>query len=307
MSRLRNASFVVAISLSWAGCLEAADFAKIQVDSDPGVRLEGNVRIEARDCVQAGGNSAFQGPEKVGPFDSADQLPEIGNPLIGGGTVFMPGDESVGIWHVSTLCESYTYEGKEFAGLQMGWIAKLIRRPSFDAWGDPRLSFIVADLSFNNQAFVTAAQVGTGGAEISLATGLKVDWLVPDRYLHVVISEANHGTFEFTSEITKQFAEKRTEHIRFWMLPSSDGMHGHDATPAAASYRPISIDVFDTAKPGARKLAGDDLGPFTHLNVPDEVPPHAGNVVGHYWDRFDRVVEIGPAPEGITFTETWLH
>lgn len=291
--------------LAMAGCLEVQTPAG--GEEAPAPDLAPGLRIEAKDCHQAGGNSVYEGTSVYGPFPSANQLPEIGNPTIGAfGAIFMPGDVSHGIWHVVTLCESYVYEGKTYEDFAMGWIAALIERPEFDTWGEPRLQFVVADLSFGNAELADALRAATGGAEISPGTEYSIEWLVPERkYVHVVLSEVNHGTFDFTAEIHKAYGAKPEEQFRFWMLSSADGHeHAHGEAPEEGGlYRPISLEVYDTPNgKGGMRIAGESVGTFTHL--PDG---HYGNPLGHYVDGFDRVIELGPAPEGITFNRTWLH
>lgn len=292
-----------------SGCLEGETrTASASPNEAPAIDLKEGLRIEAKDCIQGGGNSVYKGKQNYGPFPSANQLPEIGNPTIGAfGAIFMPGDVSHGIWHVATLCKSYTYQGKEYQNFGMGWIASLIERPDFDVWGEPRIQYVVADLSFNNDDFAQSARDATGGAEISLGTAYTIEWLVPaNKYMHVVLTEANHGTFDFTAEIHKEYGQKAEEHIRLWMLPSTDGewhSHGEAQDPAPKTYRPISIDMYDTPNgKGGTRIAGESVGTFTHF--PDG---HFGNPLGYYVDGFDRVIEIGPAPEGVTFERTWLH
>lgn len=312
--RFRIGFSVVALMASGlAGCLDENIPPGETANEAPAIAVDESLRIDAKDCIQGGGNSVYKGAGKpLGPFTTADQLPEIGNPTIGAfGAVFGPGDTSDGIWHIGTICKSYTYQGKEYKDFHMGWIAQLIERPDFDVWDEPRIQFMVADLSFNNDDFVTVSKEATRGAEISPATNMVIEWYAPEKYMHVVITEASHGTFDFTAEIHKEFAQKETEHLRFWMLPRTDGIgHAHcESNECSAAeenilYRPISIDLFDTAKPGARKLAGESLGTFVHLNGEEQ---HQGNPLGHYWDGFDRTIVIGPAPEGLTFDRTWLH
>ena len=300
---------------SFAGCLDdAVPASDEKVNEAPAIAIDERLKIEAKDCIQGGGNSVYKGKTNVGPFPSANQLPEIGNPTVGAfGAVFRPGDESYGIWHVGTMCKTYTYMGKEYQDFNMGWIAQMIERPDFDVWGEPRIQYIVADLSFNNDLFANTTKEATGGAEISKSTDMVIEWYAPETYMHVIIQEASHGTFDFTAEIHKEFAKKETEHIRFWMLPRADGMsHAHGCEMLACEgmdeepvkFRPISIDIFDTATGGGRKLAGESLGTFVHINGEEQ---HQGNPLGHYQDGFDRTIIIGPAPEGILYDETWLH
>jgi hypothetical protein len=301
---------------AFAGCLE--DKAALGLDQAsneaPAIAIDESLRIDAKDCIQAGGNSVYPGQMgKVGPFDAADQTPEIGKPTIGAFGMPVTGPAS-GIWHVTTLCKSYTYKGEEHQNFAMGWIAEMIERPDFDTWGEPRIQFIVADLSFNVEDYVAATKEATRGAEISPATENLIEWYVPEKYMHVVISEASHGTFDFTAELHKEFAKKETEHIRFWMLPRSDGMgHSHcEATCSAddevVKYRPISIDIFDTATGGGKKLAGESVGTFIHIqDVSDPTSNHPGNPLGHFQDGFDRTIVIGLAPEGIEYDRTWVH
>jgi hypothetical protein len=318
---MKLGSLIVAVAFAipvFAGCLDETKALTQPSNEAPTIGIDESLRIEAKDCIQAGGNSVYSQasyvpggwPPSVGPFVAADQRPEVGNPVIGafGTPVLGPAN---GIWHTTTICKSYIYKGEERQNFAMGWIAQMIERPDFDTWGEPRIQFMVADLSFNIQEYVDATREATGGAEISPATENLIEWLVPDRYIHVVIAEANHGTFDFTAEIHKEFGKKESEHIRFWMLPRSDGMsHGHCEScleDEPVMYRPISIDIFDTATGGGRKLAGESLGTFIHIQGDDPTGWHPGNPLGHYQDGFDRTIVIGPAPEGIEFDRTWLH
>ncbi|HEX9817042.1 MAG TPA: hypothetical protein VGB18_08685 [Candidatus Thermoplasmatota archaeon] len=311
--------------IAFAGCLDSAvPLGNENANEAPAIAVDERLKVEAKDCIQAGGNSVYGGPNTLGPFPSANQLPELGNPRVGafGATFKYPGDpaaapnaatESWGIWHVATMCKTYTYMGEEYQNFNMGWIAVMIERPDFDVWGEPRIQFVVADLSFNNDAFANNTKDATGGAEISKSTDMVIEWYAPEKYMHVIIQESNHGTFDFSAEIHNEFGKKESEHIRFWMLPRTDGMsHAHGcemlaceaADEAPPKYRPISIDIFDTATGGGTKLAGESLGTFIHVNGEEQ---HQGNPLGHYQDGFDRTIIIGPAPEGIEFEKTWLH
>jgi hypothetical protein len=316
-------SVLALFATTFAGCLDEALPAAADSNEAPAIVVDESLKIEAKDCIQAGGNSVYGGKTNVGPFPSANQLPELGNPRVGafGQTFTYAGDpapapraatESYGIWHVGAMCKSYTYMGKEYQDFNMGWIAQMIERPDFDVWGEPRIQFVVADLSFNNDDFANTTKAATRGAEISKSTDMVIEWYAPEKYMHVIIQEASHGTFDFTAEIHKEFAKKETEHIRFWMLPRTDGMsHAHgcelvacEADEAPPMYRPISIDIFDTATGGGTRLAGESLGTFIHINGEEQ---HQGNPLGHYQDGFDRTIIIGPAPEGIMYDTTWLH
>ena len=322
MKPLLIPAVLVFIGASFAGCLDdqkALDLAQ-ETNEAPAIGIDESLRIEAKDCMQAGGNSVYSQssyvpggwPPSVGPFKAADQRPEIGDPVVGAFGTPVTGPAN-GIWHVTTICKSYTYKGQEYQNFAMGWIAQLIERPDFDVWGEPRIQFVVADLSFNVNEYVDASREATGGAEISPATENLIEWYVPEKYMHVVISEAAHGTFDFTAELHKEFGKKESEHIRFWMLPRTDGMgHAHCEAECASAddpvkYRPISIDIFDTATGGGKKLAGESAGTFIHIQGDDPTGWHPGNPLGHYQDGFDRTIVIGPAPEGIEFDETWLH
>lgn len=301
-------SVLALFTISFAGCLDGALPATSKNEQEaPAIDLDEKLRIEAKDCIQAGGNSVYPGRMgKIGPFDAADQRPEVGDPVVGAFGMPVTGPSS-GIWHIGTMCDTYTYMGKELKNFQMGWIAQMIERPDFDTYGEPRIQFMVADLSFNNQDFVTSTGEATRGAEISLATNMVIEWYAPQKYMHVIITEANHGTFDFTAEIHKEFADMKEDHIRFWMLPALDGSHGHGhglSESEMTGYRPISLDYYITPKEGSKKLAGESLGTFLHINGEEQ---HQGNPLGHYWESFDLVIEVGPAPEGITFEETWLH
>ncbi len=296
------------VLMALAGCIEGEDVDPASSDENveaDAATVDPKLRIEAKNCHQGGGNSVYSmepGQTKIGPWYAQDQNPEVGDPVIGAYGMPVTGPSN-GIWHVATICESYTYMGEEYQDFGMGWIAQMIERPDYDEWGEPRIQFFVADLSFNNQDFVDAMYDATGGAEISKALETTIEMYPAEKYMHVVISEARHGTFDFTAELHKEFAQKQTEHIRFWMLVSSEGAHDHDEASDDPVYTPISVDIYDTVEgDGTWKLAGESVGTFTHF--PDG---HVGNPLGHYWDGFDRVIEIGPAPEGITHDVTWLH
>jgi hypothetical protein len=298
---------VIVCAAALAGCLGDEDHDALE---EQAMRLldVGNVRLEAYDCHQAGGNSVYamtEGETKVGPFYTADQRAEVGDPLIGayGQPVLGPAN---GIWHVATNCRSYTFAGETHDDFGMGWVAQMIERPDFDVWGEPRIQFLVADLSFSDEAFVAALKVAALGAEISPAYETSIEWIVSGSYMRVIITEANHGTFDFSAELHKEFTAKENEHIRFWMLPRVDGEahdHGGSADADGVLYRPIAIDIHDRMREGPTpRLAGESIGTFTHL--PDG---HVGNPLGHFQYGFDRVIEIGPVPADVVFDETWLH
>jgi hypothetical protein len=195
----------------------------------------------------------------------------------------------------------------------MGWIAQMIKKPEFDT-SDARLHFFVADLSFNELGFVKALKEGTGGAEVSPNQQTVIDLLPGGKYMRVIIQESNHGTFDFTAELHKEYGRKQTEHIRFWMLVATDGsghVHGgwESGAEAPGKYRPIAIDVYDTVDgQGQPRIAGDSVGTFVHLQDLDKpAENHVGNPLGHYQSGFSRTIRMAPLPEGVYYNETWLH
>jgi hypothetical protein len=317
--------FLIAVPIFLlAGCIAEPKAATLDVAGHTHDHMMSLPTLGASKCVQAGGNSLYPmtGPalpggmggaarDKVGPFHAADQRPEVGNPMIGAYGTPILGPQS-GIWHVGVVCDSYTYNGTVHPGFKMGWIAQMIQKPDFDT-SDARLHFMVADLSFNELGFVDELRDHTMGAEVSPNKQTMVEWMVPDKYMHVVISEASHGTFDFTAELHKDLGKKQTEHIRFWMLVATDGSHhdhGGRSAPAAKQYRPIAIDVFDTADGTGKRLAGESVGTFTHIqDLSKPANNHAGNPLGHYQDGFSRTITLvhDAAPEGLVYNETWLH
>lgn len=289
-------------SVGFAGCLEETMPAAA---TDPELAAPAALpAVVGSKCIQAGGNSVYSmqdGQTKIGPFYAADQRPEIGNPTIGAFGAPMTGPAN-GIWHVAVRCESYVFEGETHPGFRMGWIAQMIKRPDFDTDG-PRLQFFVADLSFDNIDFVSQLKMLTAGAEVSPNTEASIELFPLEKYMHVVISEESHGTFDFTAELHKEFAKKESEKIRFWMLVATDGSHHHDGELAEPTmYRPIAIDLEDVADGTGKKIAGESIGTFTHF--PDG---HFGNPLGHLQTGFSRTITLGPMPDGILFDKTWLH
>lgn len=309
-----------------AGCIDDAGELL-----DDGTGVEGEMafdpalRIEATNCIQGGGNSVYEmteGETKIGPFLARDQNPEIGDPMIGafGDPVDTP---SHGIWHTATICEQATYLGKTYDNFAMGWIAEMIMPPAEVQTATPaRLDYFVADLSFTIPEFVALTREVSNGAEISDGVEYVVEWTVPDRYMHVVLSEANHGTFDFTAEIHKEFGPKETEKIRFWQLAAVGGAHGHAEEEMAPGipaergegadtmmYRPVYFDITQTMRDGpVMKKAGESAGTFTHVvDIQEGNVPHVGNPLGHYQSGFDMVIEFGGAPEGVFYDNTWLH
>ncbi|HEX9817043.1 MAG TPA: hypothetical protein VGB18_08690, partial [Candidatus Thermoplasmatota archaeon] len=85
MKPLLITTVTVFLAASFAGCLEdPKGFLEQPSNEAPAVGIDESLRIEAKDCIQAGGNSVYsipgQWPAKVGPFHAADQRAEVGDP-----------------------------------------------------------------------------------------------------------------------------------------------------------------------------------------------------------------------------------
>ena len=322
MALVRVAPFAIAASLLLAGCLSAAvddpaeaiDAAAAAVDPAFGVGLKG--------CREGGGVSLYNmqdgDPGPVEPFRMADAQDEVGHPLVGSyGMPIPPGGATWGIWHVSVVCDSYSYRGEERGALEWGWVGVKIHPPAWDDSGIER-QFFVADLSFMDEDIL--GELRSASVHASATWAAKVEWVAPD-VLHTVLDDEEHGVFETHAKM-KPYRAYEPGPTRFWMLVAEGGHeHGGEgpADPSSSSqaadrdgagekttYRAVSFDLATSG--GEEHLVADVTGLLSHTRTEAHgpVPGAAGNLAAVLYTGFDRTIALGPSPD-LVLNETWTH
>lgn len=263
--------------------------------------------LELSECREGGGVSLYNmedgDPGPTEPFRMASISDDTGNPTVASyGQPIPPGGATWGIWHITTICESYAVDGVAQDGpLRWGWVGIRVYAPPWDTSGIER-QYFVADLSFGDDELVKRSQAG--GVHASRLLDAKIDWVAP-MTLHTVLDDEDHGVFETHAKM-KDHRDLTIEPIRFWMLiPVDGGGHAHGDAPAGG-YRPISFDLVQSGS--GKHLVVDGTGWLSHTRTDAHgaVPGAAGNVGGMLWTGFDRVLTPGPAPN-ITLAQTWTH
>lgn len=311
-----------------AGCIEDGTGAILDDGSTEMVAKDMSI-FSGTNCVEAGGVSTYLRDEgdTVGPFETENTAPHIGDPVIGtwvGGTpgYTMASGNSQGIWHMAVKCPDYTIGGELRQGMDYGWVAYMIKQPTFDTTPGIAKHFLVADLSISDVDVVDLLRTATGGAEISRSFGATIAKEGP--ITRAYLDDENHGVFG--SDIVLEsspFGTKESEVIRFWMLvPVAADGHGHDeemagpipGIPGESSssedtmmYRPVAFDMVDTSANPAGRFDGP--AGFTHTdneNHGNSVGA-GGNVHGVFWDGFDREFRWVDVPAGVYFDNTWTH
>lgn len=266
-------------------------------------------------CSEGGGVSLYNmkegDPGPVEPFELADIQDEVGHPSIASyGEPIPPGGDTWGIWHVSLVCDAYTYDGAAAGPLEWGWVGVKILPPPWDDSGIER-QFFVADLSFKDEAVLDDLQALDVHASRTFAA--KVEWLAP-MTLHTVLDDEDHGVFETHAKM-KDYRALEPRTTRFWMLVAEGG-HSHatglsrgaggDGPDEAAAYRAVSFDVVDSAGDRHHVVDGTGLLSHTRTDAHGAVPGAAGNLAGVLYTGVDRTVALGPSPD-LVFDKTWTH
>lgn len=297
-----------------AGCVSPGPAAVEDLASSSVAEAAPSFDLAVSGCREGGGVSLYNmeegDPGPVEPFQLANVQDDVGNPMIASyGTPIPPGGDTWGIWHVSVVCDAYTYDGVESGPLEWGWVGVKILPPPWDDSGIER-QFFVADLSFKDEALVSDLRALSVHA--SNTFGVKVEWL-PGDVLHTVLDDEDHGVFE-THARMKDYRALDARVTRFWMLVADGAGHSHadaarsaDAGAAEAdAWRAVSFDVVDGA--GDRHWVVDGTGVLSHTRTDAHgaVPGAAGNLAGVLYSGFDRSVTLGPSPD-LVFTKTWTH
>lgn len=309
MALVRKLPFATSLVLAFAGCLGAAVPPEAQdllaQDAAADVDLFG---VEMKGCREGGGVSLYNmddgDPGPVEPFRLANVQDDVGNPMVASyGEPIPPGGATWGIWHISLVCDSYSYQGEERGELAWGWVGVKIHPPAWDTSGIER-QFFVADLSFPDPDILGELQ--DHAVHASETWNAKVEWLAPD-VLHTVLDDEVHGVFETHSKM-KEYRAFEPEPVRFWMLVSADGSHEHGdlSTAIAEGYRAISFDLATSG--GDSHMVADITGVLSHTRTDAHgaVPGAAGNLAAVLYTGFDRTLSMGESPE-MVFTKTWTH
>jgi hypothetical protein len=320
MARTLVGILVVAFSLATAGCLQNGAPSRAdepgaagQDSHDHEARVPlANLELDFFGCAEGGGVSLYPTQEgssgPVEPFQVANIQDDVGNPLIGSyGLPLLPGQASMGIWHISFQCERHTIDGVDHGPVQGGWVGMRILPPPWDESGIKR-QYFVTDFSFSN--WDLTSRFKADGVHASRTLDSAIHWL-PASFIHQVFNDEEHGIFETHAKV-RPYRDMETGPMRFWLLISleADG-HSHDAT---GHYRPISFDLANAAPEKAKPqhLVVDGTGWLSHTRThnhdigPVGVPGAAGNVGGLVWTGFDRTVRAGPAPD-LVLEKTWIH
>lgn len=298
------------------GCLNAADPVASVTDPLGGAPSTANAflpdfHLALQGCDEAGGVSLYNMQEgstgPVEPFQQTNIQDDVGNPIIASyGQPIPPGGATTGIWHISTICKSYTFNGRTGENLRWGWVAVRILPPPWDDSGIKR-QYFVADLSFGDPEIVKTLQ-NEGGVHASRLLEGKIEWVAP-MVLHTILDDEDHGVFDTWAKM-RDYRPMEPGPVRFWMLIAASGGHMHHDEGASMGmvYRPISFDLVN-AGDDARHLVVDGTGWLSHTRTDahGQVPGAAGNLGGLLWTGFDRTLQAGPSPEGLMLAKTWRH
>lgn len=306
----RAPTLAVLVALLLAGCISGAVDDPLPSALPAGEPIDPAFGLSMTGCREAGGVSLYNmndgDPGPVKPFRLADVQDDVGDPRIGSyGAPIPPGGATWGIWHISVVCDSYSYKGEERGALEWGWVGVKIHPPEWDDSGIER-QFFIADLSFPDDDVLTALRDEHVHASATWAS--KVEWLAPG-FLHTLLDDEEHGVFETHAKM-KPYRAYEPEPIRFWMLVAAEGDHGHAMADGAGGgeggYRAISFDLATTG--GEEHMVADVTGVLSHTRTDAHgaVPGAAGNLAAVLYTGFDRTIAIGPSPER-TFSETWTH
>lgn len=317
--------------ITLAGCIDdGADILEGDLgDVGAAVPLFG---AETKNCREGGGVSMYNYQEPaylIDPyFEYEDILGDNGNPMIMSygrpNTNPVDGAKANGIWHMTVVCDEYSYMGEKADGpLKMGWVGQRVKAPAWDTSGIERQYFI-ADFDFSDERMVDDI-IGLTGLHASYMIDGFLEWPAPN-LLHQMLEDSAHGKFE-TRELMKDFgkAEARGDVIRFWFAVEANAAHGHDegemggepGLPAEGAhedtplYRPMAIDMYDTYHPDNKAMVIDNVRLLLHVFGPEETlqgnAGHQGIFGGAtYYEGFDRKVVLADV-EAPLIDKSWFH
>lgn len=298
-------------AIAFSGCLEAASV------TSPGIDVEAPqadlFEVQMGSCIEAGSVSMYNIAENrmvPEPWEAEDIRDDMGNPVFGSYGVPITGP-ATGIWHMSVICDTYDYNGKK-GTLEWGWVGVKIKPPP---WDDGRITrqFILADLSFGDEGIQTSLAEGPG-FHVSKTLDAKIEWVGETDVIHTLMMDTSHGKFETFAGL-REYRALELPDTRFWFPVSTMADHGHGAESEEEKWRPVSVDFANTVTPPAEHwVVNQNVRAFAHTK---DQPVGPANVPGveHYgytgaavlFQRFDRVMTIGPAPQDILLDTTYTH
>lgn len=261
--------------------------------------------MSAGGCRQNGALSIYPltGGEKAGPYEMGDIREAIG---------FQPGDIPSargmaaysgpvwGNWHMTMGCDTHTYMGEERGELFMGFVGMYVKAPAWDTSG-AKHQWVVDGISFSDPDWGTSLSKITG-SRIGVMERSILEWIVPDQVVYMEYDEGHHGWFEIRSQM-REYAPKESENYRFWIQVPYDDSGQPTTFEKATKFRPLGLDLFDTATGDGQKMGG--LAYLLHYH-PDGELAHNGDEKGLLETGFDRAFKAGDHPE-IYFEDVWQH
>jgi hypothetical protein len=273
--------------------------------------------VEMSNCREGGGVSLYESQKgDTGPTDPLlreDIAELLGDPKIG--SYYRPITEgrATGIWHISTICESYSVNGDDRGAFEGGWVGVRVEPPPWDDSGIEH-QFFLPDISFKDGQIVQDLQDGLLMHTSRMVDG-RLDWVGPAA-IHQVMDDEDHGVFQ--SHVTmREYGTMEVERMRMWVYADLTGNfnHGHDHAAEGAEspghvphgFQPVAIDFINTGQ--ADQWVHVDGGGFlshTRTDHHGETGGAAGNVGGIAWEGFDRTIRVGPSAN-LVYNNTWLH
>jgi hypothetical protein len=300
--------FVIGMS---AGCLDEVALDAKGILDDAGL-LPFTVGMNG--CVEAGSVSMYniaENPMVPEPWEAADIRDDMGNPVFGSYGVPITGP-ATGIWHMSVICDTYDYQGEKHR-LIWGWVGvKVLPPPSDD--GTVTRQFILADLSFGDPGIQEALVTGPG-FHVSHTIGATIEWIGLGDVIHTVMQDTSHGKFETFAGL-KEYRALDLPDTRFWFPVSTMADHGHEGASETETWKPKSLDfVHEVDSPAEHWVVNENARAFAHTK--DQPVAEGVTVPGieHYgytgaavlFQRFDRSMTFGPAPDDVLLDTTWTH
>lgn len=288
---------VVACALLLAGCVSQSTTQPVApAASPPPAPAAPAFELEGTECILGGGHSVHSsriagfiipepwkvadilddvGPQPVYPEEPEDGVPSKGN--------------TWGNWHVTTMCEGWTYDGKPLAGHVFGFVGARVEAPPFDD-GSAVRHYLITVLASSDHGLHEALHAA--GFHASLTKGT-IEYQVGDVFHHVLDTE-DHGVYESLYRTVGQ-GEAPQGITRLWFQQENP-----DKT-----YSPIALDL--QVRGGTHKWA-EPNGYFSHLRTHDHdpLPGAAGNIAGLNWEGFDLVVTLGPRPD-VKLQKAYIH
>jgi hypothetical protein len=247
----------------------------------------GALGLAATGCEEGGGHSVH--PRMLNPLPEpwmpADILDDVGPQLlyseVPDPTKPTPEKGStIGNWHATVRCASWTLHGVEKPGLVFGYVGMKIEHPPF---GDeePAREYIVTVVAANDPELIEAFHAA-GVHAMSATTA----WTpMPGDWLRVQMQTDHNGAYDSLFK-PKSAGSIDAGLVRLWFQKENE-----DGT-----WSPVAIDMWTTE---AQHVIADGQGYFSHSGTQHHFPaPGAyGHTAALMLRGFDREWSWGPRPD----------